>query len=94
MTTLVSVKSARFKRLQLVSEQLVRNAQHVAGLNPRAFRTVRNELGKPLSKGILDGNLLEHFALQPTGRQREMMRQIGTDEVTVASDLVALGGFW
>lgn len=94
LTTIVSVKEARFKRLQLVSDQLVRNAQHVAGLNPRAYRTVKNELGKPLSKGILDGNLLEHFALQSVGRQREMMRQIGTDEVTVASDLVALGGFW
>ncbi|WWD21338.1 protein CFT1 [Kwoniella shandongensis] len=95
LTTLVSVKSARFKRLQLVSDQLVRNAQHIAGLNPRAFRTVRNDLlPKPLSKGILDGNLLEHFAWQPLGRQREMMRQIGTDAVTVASDLQALGGFW
>lgn len=94
LTTIVSVKEARFKRLQLVSDQLVRNAQHVAGLNPRAYRTVKNELGKPLSKGILDGNLLEHFALQSVGRQREMMRQIGTDEVTVASDLAALGGFW
>ncbi|TYJ59069.1 protein CFT1 [Cryptococcus floricola] len=95
LTTMVSVKDARFKRLQLVSDQLVRNAQHVAGLNPRAFRTVRNDLlPRPLSKGILDGQLLNHFALQPIGRQQEMMRQIGTDAVTVASDLAALGGFW
>lgn len=113
MTTVVSVKDARFKRLQLVSDQLVRNAQHVAGLNPRAFRydfachihellvltpadrTVRNDLlPRPLSKGILDGQLLNQFALQPIGRQKEMMRQIGTDAVTVASDLQALGGFW
>ena len=58
-------------------------------------RTVRNDLlPKPLSRGILDGQLLSHFALQPVHRQKEMMRQIGTDEVTVASDLQALGGFW
>lgn len=58
-------------------------------------RTVRNDLvPRPLSKGILDGALLHHFALQPVKRQKEMMRQIGTDEVTVASDLQALGGFW
>lgn len=38
ISTLVAVKPARFKRLQLASEQLVRNAQHIAGLNPRAFR--------------------------------------------------------
>ncbi|WVR09012.1 protein CFT1 [Kwoniella sp. DSM 27419] len=95
LTTLVSVKPARFKRLQLVSDQLVRNAQHLAGMNPRAYRTVRNDLlPKPLSKGVLDGGLLSHFALQPVKRQREMMRQIGTDAVTVASDLQALGGFW
>lgn len=40
LSTVVAVKAARFKRLQLASEQLVRNAQHVAGLNPRAFRWV------------------------------------------------------
>lgn len=60
-----------------------------------ADRTVRNDLlPRPLSKGILDGQLLNQFALQPIGRQKEMMRQIGTDAVTVASDLQALGGFW
>ncbi|ORY33060.1 cleavage and polyadenylation specific protein [Naematelia encephala] len=95
ITTVVSVKPARFKRLQLVTDQLVRNAQHIAGLNPRAFRAVRNDLvPQALSRGILDGPLLERFAWQPVKRQREMMRQIGTDAVTVASDLQALGGFW
>lgn len=95
ITTLVAVKTARFKRLQLVQDQLMRNAPHMAGLNPRAFRSVRNDLvPRPLTKGILDGALLEHFALQPIKRQNEMMRQIGTDVVTVASDLYSLGGFW
>lgn len=95
ITSVVAVKEARFKRLQLVQDQLVRNAQHVAGLNPRAFRTVRNDLvPRPLARGVLDGGLLAHFALQPLRRQREMMRQIGTDAVTVGSDLYTPGGFW
>jgi hypothetical protein len=38
LTTVVSVKPARFKRLQLVAEQLTRNARHVAGMNPKAYR--------------------------------------------------------
>jgi hypothetical protein len=38
LTTIVAVKPARFKRLQLVADQLTRNAQHSAGLNPKAFR--------------------------------------------------------
>ena len=29
-----------FKRLSLLQGQLVRNVQHIAGLNPRAFRYV------------------------------------------------------
>lgn len=95
ITTLVAVKTARFKRLSLVQAQLIQYAPHVGGLNPRAFRTVRNDLvPRPLARGVLDGGLLTHFALQPHKRQREMMRQIGTDAVTVASDLYALGGFW
>jgi cleavage and polyadenylation specificity factor subunit 1 len=40
LTTIVAVKPARFKRLQLVADQLTRNAQHSAGLNPKAFRCV------------------------------------------------------
>ena len=40
ISTVVAVKAARHKRLLLASDQLVRNAQHVAGLNPRAFRYV------------------------------------------------------
>jgi cleavage and polyadenylation specificity factor subunit 1 len=94
ISTLVAVKPARFKRLQLASEQLVRNAQHIAGLTPRAFRTVRNEIiNKPLARGVLDGHLLAQFAQQPIKRQKEMMRQIGSSSTTVFSDLHSLSGF-
>jgi cleavage and polyadenylation specificity factor subunit 1 len=40
ITTLVPLKAARFKRLQLLQGQLTRSVQHVAGLNPKAFRCV------------------------------------------------------
>lgn len=36
--TLVPVEQGAFQRLQLLQTQLVRNVQHVAGLNPRAYR--------------------------------------------------------
>jgi len=36
--TLVPVEEGAFQRLQLLQTQLVRNVQHVAGLNPRAYR--------------------------------------------------------
>jgi cleavage and polyadenylation specificity factor subunit 1 len=38
LTGLVPVDEATFKRLHLLQGQITRNVQHVAGLNPRAFR--------------------------------------------------------
>jgi cleavage and polyadenylation specificity factor subunit 1 len=56
---------------------------------------VRNDyVSKPLSKGILDGNLLVEFEGLPITRQVEMTRQIGTERTVVLGDLIALGGVW
>jgi len=38
LTSLIPVEEGAFKRLQLLQGQLTRNIQHVAGLNPKAFR--------------------------------------------------------
>lgn len=95
LSSLTPVEEHAFKRLQLLQGQLTRNIQHVAGLNPKAFRIVRNDfVSKPLSKGILDGNLLAHYESLPIIRQNEMTRQIGTDRVTLLRDWIALSGAW
>jgi len=60
-----------------------------------SLRIVRNDfVSKPLSKGILDGNLLAHYESLPITRQNEMTRQIGTDRVTLLRDWIALSGAW
>ncbi|KZT07933.1 uncharacterized protein LAESUDRAFT_724410 [Laetiporus sulphureus 93-53] len=83
------------KRLHLLQGQLTRNVQHVAGLNPKAFRIVRNDyVSKPLSKGILDGSLLATFEDLPIVRQNEVTRQIGTERTTVLKDWLRLYGAW
>jgi len=95
LTGLVPVDEATFKRLHLLQGQLTRNVQHTAGLNPRAFRIVRNDyVSKPLSYGILDGRLLTSFEDLPLTRQSETTRQIGTERTTVLHDLSELGGSW
>ncbi|KAG5652679.1 hypothetical protein H0H81_004116 [Sphagnurus paluster] len=92
---LTPVEEHIFKRLQLLQGQLTRNVQHIAGLNPRAFRIVRNDyVSKPLSKGILDGNLLGHYEALPIPRQDEVTRQIGTERTVVLKDWIALNGSW
>ncbi|KAJ7130141.1 CPSF A subunit region-domain-containing protein [Mycena epipterygia] len=92
---LTPVDEATAKRLQLLQGQLTRNIQHVAGLNPKALRIVRNDfVSKPLSKGILDGNLLTHFEGLPIARQNEMTRQIGTERTQILRDWISLNGAW
>lgn len=93
LSTLVPVRSARFKRLQLLQTQLLRSIPHVAGLNPRSNRTVSNDLhARPLNRGILDGPLLRAFEILPRHRQREICEPIGTTRETVLNDLVELAG--
>ncbi|KAJ7094010.1 CPSF A subunit region-domain-containing protein [Mycena belliarum] len=95
LKSLTPVDEATAKRLQLLQGQLTRNIQHVAGLNPKALRIVRNDfVSKPLSKGILDGNLLMHFEDLPITRQIEMTRQIGTERAQVLRDWTSLIGPW
>ncbi|KAF9008327.1 CPSF A subunit region-domain-containing protein [Cyathus striatus] len=95
LSALVTVDEQPFKRLQLLQGQLTRNIQHAAGLNPKAFRIVRNDhVSKPLSKGVLDGSLLAHYESLPIPRQNAMTRQIGTERKTVLRDWMALCGPW
>jgi cleavage and polyadenylation specificity factor subunit 1 len=60
-----------------------------------AASMVRNDfVSKPLSKGILDGNLLAHFEGLAITRQDEVTRQIATDRMTVTKDWIGLSGPW
>jgi cleavage and polyadenylation specificity factor subunit 1 len=59
------------------------------------IRIVRNDfVSKPLSKGILDGNLLAQYEALPITRQNEMTREIGTERLTVLRDWISLTGPW
>ncbi|KIK53793.1 hypothetical protein GYMLUDRAFT_49207 [Collybiopsis luxurians FD-317 M1] len=95
IAAITPVEESTAKRLQLLQGQLTRNIQHIAGLNPRAFRIVRNDyVSRPLSKDILDGNLLMHFESSSTTRQLEMTKQIGTEVGVVRRDWITLDGPW
>ncbi|KAL1736023.1 CPSF A subunit region-domain-containing protein [Schizophyllum commune] len=95
LSCLTPVPDDAAKRLQPLQLQLTRNMQHVAGLNPKALRIVRNEhVSRPLSKGILDGNLIAYFEHLPITRQDEMTRQIGTERATILRDWMSLSGTW
>lgn len=66
LSTFTYVDEVASKRLHLLQGQLTRNVEHVAGLNPKVFRIVRNDyMSKPLSRGILDSNFLATFVDLP-----------------------------
>ncbi|KAF8119582.1 CPSF A subunit region-domain-containing protein [Boletus edulis] len=95
LSALTPVDEGAFKRLHLLQGQLVRNVQHVAGLNPRAYRIVRNDtVSKPMSRGVLDGQLLEAFEELGAQGQQETTRQIGTERMAVLRDWSALAAAW
>lgn len=53
-----------------------------------------DRVARPLTKGILDGNLLSAFEDLPITRQDEVTRQIATERAVVMRDWVGLGGAW
>lgn len=56
---------------------------------------MRNDyVSKPLSKGILDGNILAQYEALPITRQNEVTRQIGTERLIVLRDWISLSGPW
>ena len=67
----------------------------IAVRSKQSSRVARNDrVARPLTKGILDGNLLCAFEELPVPRQIEMTRQIATDRMTVLKDWLNLGGAW
>lgn len=79
------------------AQRYVRYHFLINSLNVDGFRhrIVRNDhVWKPLSKGILDGNLLRVFEELPLSSQDDITRQIGTDRATMLRDWVSLEVSW
>ena len=74
---LVPVSAKIYPTLQLFQSQLVRTVPHMAGLHPRAFRTVAPlHTSRPLSKGILDGTLLHTAESLPRAKLLSLVRDL------------------
>ncbi|BGP26347.1 cleavage and polyadenylation specificity factor subunit 1 [Rhodotorula toruloides] len=91
--TLVPVRDAVFRRLQSLQALMSRHVLHFGGLNPRAYRIVKNDsVSRAIVKGILDGDLLAAFEMLPLERQVELAEAVGTDADTVLANLRNLKG--
>ncbi|KAH9817923.1 CPSF A subunit region-domain-containing protein [Melampsora americana] len=95
ISSLVPVKEAVFKRLQIVQTRLIRHLDHFAGLNPRGFRTVRNDLvSRAMNRGIVDGEIIERFGTLTIDQQDSIGLLAGSDRNTILINLNNLKGIW
>ncbi|KAI8646973.1 CPSF A subunit region-domain-containing protein [Parasitella parasitica] len=91
ISVLSPISEKTFKRLNTLYGQLVNNVQHVAGLNPRAYRLIKGpkqRMASNRTKAILDGDLIFEFAGLSIERQKETTKQIGTTVPRIMEDLV------
>ncbi|ORY96617.1 CPSF A subunit region-domain-containing protein [Syncephalastrum racemosum] len=85
------VPEKTFKRLNTLFGQIVNGLQHVAGLNPRAYRLIKGpkqRMSSNRTKAVLDGDLVFQFAGLSVSQQNEMTKQIGTTASKIREDLV------
>ncbi|KAI9598078.1 CPSF A subunit region-domain-containing protein [Syncephalis fuscata] len=78
-----------YKRMQLLSARLIHGLQHLAGLNPKAYRTIsaKHRMAYNPVRSILDGDLLTMYTLLPLARRREMAKQARTTDQQLMHDL-------
>jgi len=79
-----------YRRLLMLQNKLVESVQHVAGLNPKAFRATRLSR-RPLTnahRNILDGKLIGKYLGLNFSERLELARKIGTTSSQILDDLM------
>lgn len=81
--SLLPVPEKTYRRLLMLQNVLVTSVQHVAGLNPKAFRTyksARKLLSNP-ARGVIDGELVWKFFSLPASEKAEVAKKIDRKSV-------------
>ncbi|RKP26676.1 CPSF A subunit region-domain-containing protein [Syncephalis pseudoplumigaleata] len=83
------VSDKPYKRMQLLGARLIHGLQHLAGLNPKAYRTLsmKHRMAYNPVRSILDGDLLAMYTQLPLIRRREMAKQARTTDKQLMADL-------
>jgi len=89
---LLPVAEKTYRRLLMLMNVMTNNLPHTAGLNPKGFRTIRQnrkDLRSP-SRGIVDGDLVFKFTDLTAALKAEFARKIGTSSDEIMDDLAEL----
>ncbi|KNC77748.1 hypothetical protein SARC_09802 [Sphaeroforma arctica JP610] len=74
----------------MIQTRLTSQLNHNLGLNPKAFRLIKQENSVKLSnaaKNVLDGELLSKFSSLSLSMRKELAKQIGSDHIQILQSL-------
>ncbi|XP_046972661.1 cleavage and polyadenylation specificity factor subunit 1 [Vanessa cardui] len=79
-----------YRRLLMLQNVMNNYCCHIAGLNPRAYRTyksARRSVGGGAARGVLDGDLVALYCGMPRADQHDIAKKIGTKVEEILGDL-------
>ncbi|RLU24961.1 hypothetical protein DMN91_003052 [Ooceraea biroi] len=89
---ILPVLEKTYRRLLMLQNVLVTHMCHIAGLNPKAYRTyksyVRNQ-GNP-ARGIIDGDLVWRYLFLPNNEKADIAKKIGTRVQEIVEDITEI----
>ncbi|XP_047519601.1 cleavage and polyadenylation specificity factor subunit 1 [Pieris napi] len=86
----VPVSEKVYRRLLMLQNVMNNYCCHIAGLNPRAFRTYkfsRRPVSGGAARGMLDGDLVTLYTSMPVVEQQDIAKKIGTKVEEIFGDL-------
>ncbi|KAF3938502.1 hypothetical protein ABW19_dt0205999 [Dactylella cylindrospora] len=83
-----AISESMYRRLNVIQGQITNSGEHVAGLNPRAYRAAKfRNTSSELMRAILDGKFLGRWLMLGAGRRKELAGRAGTSEEMLREDL-------
>ncbi|XP_053620009.1 cleavage and polyadenylation specificity factor subunit 1 [Plodia interpunctella] len=86
----VPLSEKTYRRLLMLQNVMNNYCCHVAGLNPRAYRTyksARRTAGGGPARGVLDGDLVALYGSMPNHEKLDIAKKIGTKVEEITADL-------
>ncbi|XP_015127450.1 cleavage and polyadenylation specificity factor subunit 1 [Diachasma alloeum] len=89
---ILPVPEKTYRRLLMLQNVLVTHISHMAGLNPKAYRTYKSHVrmqGNP-ARGIIDGDLVWKYLHLPNNEKADIAKKIGTRVQEIIEDIVEI----
>lgn len=85
----MAVPEKTYRRLLMLQNVLISQELHIAGLNPKAFRTYKSsrKLQTNPSRSVIDGELVWNFLHLAINEKLEVSKKIGTKIEEIVDDL-------